>query len=129
MIPDHKEGFTKEAREVLNGYPAFADAPYNYIEPRFFDDVFRPWVDTGKDTTPRVCKRYVDSLCCEPGKANGRSCKDTRKPFSEDEAWELLRFMEPFWCKYRGIDSTGYIRDTRDLMTASELLDDDMLDI
>lgn len=128
MIPNFKSGFCDKARNILNGYPAFAEAPDNFIEPDFFDNVFRKWV--GKDTTTRICKRYMDSLWCDPGRdIEIRSCTDNLAPFSEDEAWELLFFMEPLWCKYRGIDSTGYLRDTRDLMTASELLDDDTLDI
>ena len=130
MIPDVKKGISDEAREVLNGYPAFAEAQSNFIVPDFFDNVFRKWLATDKETTPRICKRYIDSLWCDPGRdVDARCCTDNLAPFSEDEAWELLCFMEPLWCQYKGIDSTGYLRDTRDLLTASELLDDDTLDI
>ena len=133
MIPEDKTGFCDETREILNGYPAFADAPNNFIVPDFFDTVLlnRVGMGRGNERSPRVWFRYVDSLFCEPGgEIDARNCKDNLEAFSVGEAWELLRFIEPLWCEYKGIDSTGYAMGAHDdLMTASELLDDDTLDI
>lgn len=71
-----------------------------------FDELIKPVIQV---TWPRYTRKYHGKVTMEMAQA-------------------FLEFIEPFWCEFKGIRSTGYVDDL--LMRASCLIDDedDMFD-
>lgn len=68
-----------------------------------FDELIKPVIQV---TWPRYNRKYRGKVTMEMAQA-------------------FLRFIEPYWCEYKGIRSTGYIKADNSVI----LDDDDMFDI
>ena len=131
---------SKDVKDYLNGYPAFSEEVCHgcVIEPEFFGNVFRHHVvdavKHGTDPKPEDLESAGMTLdefnqYVRPAIMTCWYMGDRRVKIDMKMAEMLLRYIEPLWCTYMQIDSTGYVRRNSRLMTAAELLDDDMMDI
>lgn len=141
---------SREIADYLNGYPAFdnGDREGCIIDQHFFGD----WFDeNGFDLMVGRERRHpVDPEYLEACGLSEQEMQNLVIPailgvwhFDEDEvpaevtlpekvtmemAEALLRYIEPAWCRFKGIDHTGYPMGGN-LDLAAYLIDDDMLDI
>jgi hypothetical protein len=131
------EKISKEVADYINGYPAFK-CGNGVIDGRFFSEWFS---ENGYDKvlydTQRVDMKYLEFTgltkdefehSVKPAINTCWNIRGDYRPVTMQMAEMMLMYIEPAWCKFKGIDSTGYLSNTG-LYTASELLDDDMLDI
>lgn len=119
-------GFTQEIADYLNSYPAF-QTDYGYMDNDFFSE---KQMEDRLKTGPRCARRYFDSAECTPGSYFGRLCHDEPGPLTMKEAEEFLEWLEPIWCEWKGIRSTGFKLNCNGMIDAAAYLsDDDLVEI
>ena len=139
MVKPWTDHISKDVAEYLNGYPAFNSENgiingwffqewfsrngYNVVDEAYPNGVLDPEYLGSTGLSEPEFWDFVAPAINTVWIINGDS-----QPVTMDMAEKLLRYIEPAWCRFKGIDSTGYLSNNS-LMTASELLDDDMLDI
>ena len=107
-----------EVIDYLNTYPAFKETHGERINEWFFDryisDVMiTVTVDHDRNRTfaDESENQPLANYCSAIWGLNGYM-------MTMREAEDLLRWMEPKWCEYKGIDSSGFFQD--DLLTLTE---------
>jgi len=129
---DQNAFFTAEARDMLNSHPAYSTADQDsYMNPHFFSEAgIGDYIDWGPpEEKPDVVIRYHDCIRWKHGMRDYCFLEDNRKtdgiaPFSGAEAEEFLGWLDPLWCKWMGIETSGFFGNR--LETFGE---DDMMDI
>lgn len=110
---DTSRNFPAEITEYINTYPAFADSRFGAMDNAFFYDV---------DMEHRL-------LNGPPAVIRYRDCIRREKPvppFIMEEAREFLEWLEPIWCSWKNIESTGFDFGTD---VSKCYLDDDLPEI
>lgn len=111
MLSENDElNITPEARDYINSYPAFSLCTKGE---RIFDPFFNGYIGD------RIIEINI-SL------AEDNSVPQELEPLAEycymiwhynnhmmdmEKAEKLLRWMEPLWCEYKNIDSSGFFHD------------------
>ena len=112
--------FPQEVANLLNTYPAFAESDENHgiMVDSFFDMYMRGTLAKGCEAS----KRYQRCILAKAGLYDGIT-----RPFTKEEAIELLIWLEPFWCKWKQVETSGFNFSTLDPMGESlSYLSDDM---
>ena len=144
MINDNTYKYELGVVNYLNGYPAFMtgtsaatinNAFYNrymkhlvyYADPSYNSltadgrRLVKEWIDNSGFTD----KEYADYVepVIQKTWARGRSLYAGK--ITMEMAQAFLRFIEPYWCKFKNISSTGYIKDNSVILND----EDEMFDI
>ena len=99
MIGAEKILFSKDAREYLNSYPAYQESTWGLMDNEFYGHFVFTWLDGEKQVTdPNDCRTKYRN--CVRG--------ETDIPFTMSDAEEFLKWLDPMWCEYKGIESTGF---------------------
>ena len=129
--------------EYLNGYPAFRTVGSATIDGGFYSRYIKYlayYSDPNFNLCNAECERIVKDLIdrsefteeefseyIKPVIQQAWACAGSslfRGKVTMEMAQAFLRFIEPYWCEYKGIRSTGYIKADNSI-----ILDDDMFDI
>lgn len=141
MIDDNTYKYKPGVTHYLNGYPAFMtvgaatidQAFYNrymkhlvyYVDPRYAslttegERIVKEWIDSSGFTTEEFSD-YVKPVI-QMVWARGNSLYHGKVTMEMAQAF--LMFIEPYWCNFKNIRSTGYVDNL--LRQASCLIDDD----
>lgn len=106
--------FPKEVAEYLNSYPAF-QTTYGYMNNDFFVDMHM--VEQLKKGN-RITKRYAECAGLT-----------TKKPFTMEEARGFLEWIDPLWCLWNGVKSSGFNFGNEAIPGSFEFLDDNLMEI
>ena len=112
MLSKH-EGLriSDEVIEYLNTYPAFRETHGERINYLFFDQCISD-IMVNVTVDPEKNRAFADVSENQP-LANYCNVIWNIDGYTMDmgAAEELLRWMEPIWCEFRGIDSSGFFHD------------------
>lgn len=101
----------EEVIDYLNSYPAFKETRSERINDMFFNDyisdvIINVIVDHeknqafAKDSSNQPLADYCSAIWYLSGYT-----------MTMEDAEDLLRWMEPRWCEFKGIDSSGFFHD------------------
>lgn len=111
---------SEEVIDYLNSYPAFRETRSEQINNRFFDEYISDVMINV--TVDRAANRaYADvpenqplaDYCGVVWELDGRT-------MDMAAAEALLRWMEPRWCEFKGIDSSGFFHDDSVILDEEE---------
>lgn len=101
-----------EVIDYLNAYPAFREAWIGRIHAPFFDEYISD-IMTDNVTIDREKNRAYADVSENQPLADYCSVIWNLGGYTMDmgDAEELLRWMEPRWCEFKGIGSSGFFHD------------------
>ena len=131
VMMDQNAFFTAEARDMLNSHPAYSTSDqFSYINKQFFCEAgIGDQIDWGSaDGKPGVVIRYHDCIRWKHGLRNGCFLECNRNtasiaPFSGAEAEEFLKWLDPLWCRWKGIETSGFFDDGLETFGEDDLMD------
>lgn len=88
--------FSKEVADYLNTHPAFNHNMGGIIQPYFFEKYIGPIMDETEDVP----------IVMEYKKAVYRV-----KAFTLDKAKEFIKWLDPFWCEFKGLKNSEFFKD------------------
>lgn len=113
--------FPQEVADLLNSYPAFAESDEEHgimVESFFQTAMQRGVLETGCEAS----RRYRRCILAKAGLYDG-----VTRPFTKEEAIELLVWLEPKWCKWKQIETSGFnFADLDPIGESVSYLSDDM---
>lgn len=131
ITPDHNGimPFDPAALAYLNEYPAFSTDRDHYINNDFWINCNLRGIFDNKHVAKRYpagISRYHDNIrimnwgwdMCRTD-----SYFPEYKTFDMNDAYDLIECIDPLWCKWKGIETTGYCSKYREELTFSEDLD------
>lgn len=136
MINNGDEFYAPGVMDYLNDYPAFRTNS-GTIDSAFYHDCIAALAYTCDPNYGVSFTKRIDSMIDEAGISKKEfdelikpviqvtwPCNDRkyRRKITMEMAEAFLKFIEPFWCEFKGIESTGYIDN---LLPASYLMIDD----
>lgn len=87
---------SKEVAEYLNSHPAFSDSQGCIMNPGFFDDYIREFMDVHKGTVP-IADKYRMGVWGQ-------------REFSMEDAEEFLRWIDPKWMDYKHLAKSVFFK-------------------
>lgn len=138
MIDCGEHYYAPGVMDYLNGYPAFITNGSGTINNGFYNACVSALVHTCDpdygDPHTRTVNRMIEKAGISKDEFDElikpvilvtwpRFDRKYRGKVTMEMAQAFLKFIEPFWCEYKGIRSTGYVDNL--LRQASLLIDDD----